>query len=205
MITLNIGKKTALVFLILVFVGIIFTACASQQEYNTTWDNRQKINSAIPVPALDFSTRRLVLAKYYLVLERQRLNTCSMFSGRGNSAEAIIPTFGPSVNLSNQMTSGTISEPDSVYVGPNDQTLAVLRNGNFVTAELDVITVGGDCPAGVRSETTLQKMLEFASNGIPEFNFTNTDGLKAGSSKGPQTVPTLAPTNKPAAQPTGGK
>lgn len=201
------NKKIILGLISIIALSILLSACtASDKEYRITRDNREAINEAIPVPNLVFSTRRLVLAKYYLVLERQRLNTCSLFSGRGNSAEAIIPTFGPSVNLSNQMTSGTISEPDSVYVGPNDQTLVVLRNGNFATAELDVVTVGGDCPAGVHADTNLQKMIDFASGIKPEFDFTNTDGLKSPAGpKNAQPLPTLAPTNKPVAQPTSGK
>lgn len=172
--------KILSVLALLAITAVLASACsASQQEYNTTWTNRQRINEAIPVPSLDFSTRRLVLAKYYLVLERPRLNTCSYLAGRGNYGEAVIPTFGPSVNLSNQMTNGEMSEPDSVFVGPNDQTLVVLRNGNFATVEADVVTVGGDCPEGLRPDSPLQTMLEFASGTVPEpaLDFTTTEGL----------------------------
>lgn len=177
--TITIRSKFVVFLALIAVLTIILTACASQEEANTTWNNRQKINAEIPVPDLNFSTRRLVLAKYYLVLERPRLNTCSYLAGRGSYGEAIIPTFGPSVNLSNQMTSGEQSEPDSVYVGTNDQTLIVLRNGNFATVEADVITVGGECPEGLRPQTPLQAMLEYASGSAPDFDFTNTDGLKS--------------------------
>lgn len=185
-------KNSKLYGKILMILGALFiltavlTACsASQQESNTTYYNREKINAAIPVPDLSFSTRRLVLAKYYLTLERPRLNTCTSITTRGVSdgGGAIFNSFGPSVNLSNQMTSGTMSEPDSVYVGPNDQTLAVLRNGNFVTTEADMTTVGGDCPAGVKIDSSLQKMIDNAAGIKPDFDFTNTDGLKVGGKK----------------------
>lgn len=175
--TINISRKALFFTIVIAILAIALAGCAGQQEANTTWNNRQKINAQIPVPDLDFSTRRLVLAKYYLVLERPRLNTCSYLAGRGSYGEAVIPTFGPSVNLSNQMTSSDQSEPDSVYVGTNDQTLIVLRNGNFATVEADVITVGGDCPEGLRPQTPLQAMLEYASGIAPEFDFTTTDGL----------------------------
>lgn len=172
-------KKILFLLAVAVLAATVLAACgASQAESNTTWNNRQKINEAIPVPDLNFSARRLVLAKFYLVLERPRLNTCSYIAGRGNYGEAVIPTFGPSVNLSNQMTAPGMSEPDSVYVGQNDQTLIVLRNGNFATVEADVVTVGGDCPPGVRPNSALQVVLENASGIKPEFDFTNTDGLK---------------------------
>lgn len=170
-------QKTMILVGVLLLAVAILSGCAGQQESNQTWRNREKINAAIRVPDLSYSTRRLVLAKYYLVLERPRLNTCSYIAGRGSYGEAVIPTFGPSVNLSNQMTAPGMSEPDSVYVGQNDQTLIVLRNGNFATVEADVVTVGGECPAGLRTSSPLQIMLEAASGIVPDFDFTNTDGL----------------------------
>lgn len=179
-------RHTFFIAIGLVFViSAVLSACgAGFQEQEQTRQNRNQINDAIPVPPMDFSSRRLVLAKYYLVLARPRLNTCSYLAGRGSYGEAIVPTFGPSVNLSNQMTSPTISEPDSVYSGQNDQTVIVLRNGNFATVEADVITVGGDCPIDylpggyAHLNTPLQNMLDLASGIVPEFDFTNTDGLK---------------------------
>lgn len=179
------SKSKLMIFIgsIIVIVSFLLSSCAEQQESNQTYKNRNTINAAIRVPDLNFSTRRLVLAKYYLVLERQRLNTCTYFAGRGSYGEAMMPTFGPSVNLSNQMTSPGMSEPDSVYVGQNDQTLVVLRNGNFTTVEADVTTTGGECPAefllgGARHiESPMQYMLETAAGIAPEFDFTNTDGL----------------------------
>lgn len=180
--------KTAKYLIILGFmliVGAILSACgASQQEANQTYYNRQSINDSIPVPPMDFSSRRLVLAKYYLVLNRRRLPTCSYLAGRGTFGEAMIPSFGPSVNLSNQMTDPAMAEPDSVYSGTNDQTVVVLRNGNFATVEADVITVGGECPAeyllgGIyHINSPLQFLLDVSSGTKPEFDFTNTDGLK---------------------------
>jgi len=168
-------KSVFIALVAFIFAALISACGASGQESVQTWSNRQEINSAIPVPAISFSSRRLVLAKFYLVLERSRLNTCTYISGYQGGA--IIPTFGPSVNLSNQMTNPVESEPDSVYTGTNDQTLIVLRNGNFATVEDSVTTVGGDCPSGVRVDSALQIMLENASGITPEFDFTNTDGL----------------------------
>ncbi len=175
---MKINLKVIVPFVVLFAIGLAGCSDASYQENNQTWRNRQSIASAIPLPPLSYSARRLVLAKYYLVLERPRLETCTYISGRGANGEAVIPTFGPSVNLSNQMTPPNQSEPDSVYVGSNDQTLVVLRNGNFATIESDVVTVGGNCPEGVRPNTPLQRVLEQASGGKPAFDFTNEDGLR---------------------------
>lgn len=184
---MKISPKILILIGFCLLVSAFLAACgASQKEANQTYYNRQAINDQIPVPPLNFSSRRLVLAKYYLVLGRPRLNTCSYFVGRGSYGEAVAPTFGPSVNLSNQMTDPDIAEADSVYTGPNDQTVSVLRNGNFATVEADVITVGGECPpqylvGGAKHlDTPLQTLLDFSGgeNVTPEFDFTNTDGLK---------------------------
>ena len=185
-------KKLAIRLIViglLILSSAFLAACgAIQQEYEQTRQNRNNINEQIPVPPMDFSSRRLVLAKYYLVLSRPRLNTCTYAAGRGSYGEAMVLTFGPSVNLSNQMTDPAIAEPDSVFSGANDQTLVVLRNGNFATIEADTDTVGGDCPpdyaygAPKHINSPLQDMLDFAggvtSSAVPEFDFTTTDGLK---------------------------
>lgn len=171
--------------LVVLASAFLLAACgAQQQEYNQTYTNRQEINAQIPVPPMAFSTRRLVLAKYYLVLSRPRLNTCTYAIGRGAYGEAMIASFGPAVNLSNQMTDPSIAEPDSVFSAPNDQTVIVLRNGNYAVIEADTTNTGGECPpeylyGGAKHlNTPLQDMLDYAGGVTPEIDFTTTDGLK---------------------------
>lgn len=148
-----------------VALAAVASCGASQQEYQQTYENRQSINEAIPVPAINFSMRRWILAQYYLMNAQPRLPTCSVLLGRGGTADvlAVTPSYGTAVNLSNQMTTGEMSEPDSIYVGPNDQTVVVLRNGGGFVSESDVTTVLGDCPAGVRAETIMQTVIDAES------------------------------------------
>lgn len=154
-------------------VGIFFvlallaTACdASWQESRLTWENRERINRNIPVPQLSWSSRRYVLERYYRVLERPRLRTCTVITSRGANMSGsdllgIAETLGVPVNLSNQMTSAKEAEPDSVYVGQNDQTVFVFRNGIAVVTEADTTAITGDCPPGIKPNTLMQKVLDY--------------------------------------------
>lgn len=145
-----------------------------QQERERTRENREAINSGIPVPDLSFSIRRWVLSMFYQSLERPRLRSCTIITSRGGDVTeiGIAPTYGTAVNLSNQMTEPGISEPDSIYAGPNDQTVVVLRNGTGVVTEGDTSTVLGDCPTNIeKPKTVMQATIDFQMGGTPEFNF----------------------------------
>lgn len=140
-------------------------ACdASQQESHQTWENRQSINQVIPIPAVNFSMRRWVLVNFYKLNARPRLPTCTILTSRGASSNgtelAITPSFGMPVNLSNQVTSPTESEPDSVYPGQNDQTVVILRNGGGFVSEADTTTLFGECPQGAKPDTLTQKVID---------------------------------------------
>lgn len=167
-------KTKKLTFAAIAFSLALAGCGVQQQEMERTRDNRVAINSAIPVPNLLFSIRRWVLSRFYQSLERPRLLSCTVITSRGGDKTelAIAPTYGTAVNLSNQMTEPGMSEPDSIYVGQNDQTVVVLRNGTGIVTEGDTSTVLGDCPTNVeKPKTALQAIVDHQMEGKPQFDF----------------------------------
>lgn len=156
-------------------VALALAGCGvEQKESDQTYHNRTSINAAIPVPEINFSTRRWVLAQFYLMLAQPRLETCTIFTARGgdHTEIGVAPSYGSPVNLSNQMTAPNISEPDSVYSGTNDQTVVILRNGAGVIAEGDTNAVIGECPPDMmKPKTAFQATIDYTSVTKPKFNF----------------------------------
>lgn len=159
--------KTLGIAAAIITTGILLAGCsADSQEQNTTYTNHQQINQNLPVPSITFSSRRQVLIEYYKqVLDKPRLRTCTTISSRGASNGqdiiAVAETIGMPVNMSNQVTSPGLPEPDSVYPGPNDQTVFVLRNGIGVATEADTTGITGDCPPNVKPDSLMQKIIDF--------------------------------------------
>lgn len=156
-------------------LSLLLAGCGVQeQERVRTRENREAINSGIPVPDLSFSIRRWVLSKFYQSLERPRLLSCTVITARGGDKTELAhaPTYGTAVNLSNQMTEPGISEPDSIYAGPNDQTVIVLRNGTGVVTEGDTTTIMGDCPTNVpKPQTAIQAIIDHQLGSAPQYSF----------------------------------
>lgn len=159
----------------LLILAMLLVACdATTDEANQTYNNRQQINANQPLPDITYSQRRQVLIAYYgQVLNKPRLRTCTTITSRGSGGNAgndiigIAETFGMPVNLSNQVTDPTESEPDSIYPGPNDQTVLTLRNGNAVVTEADTTAITGDCPTGLHPSTQMQQLIDFESKQPP--------------------------------------
>lgn len=168
-------KRSIILLALFVLVSILLAACDATTEENTqTYDNRQQINSSQPIPNITYSQRRQVLLDYYgQVLNKPRLRTCTMITSRGgggNSGNDIIgiaETLGMPVNLSNQVTDPTQSEPDSIYPGTNDQTVLTLRNGQAIVTEADTTAITGDCPTDVHPDTQMQHVIDFESGQPP--------------------------------------
>lgn len=164
-----------IIILAAVIGALGLSACGVQQEERTqTIENRMAINAAIPVPIIDFSLRRWVLAQFYKSLSRPRLRTCTIVTSRGGNLTelAIVPSYGSPVNLSFQMTAPDMSEPDSVYTGQTDQTVVVMRNGVGLNVEGDTNVVLGECPPNVKKpDTLLQAAADYQSTQQPEFSF----------------------------------
>lgn len=165
-------KKIAFLVVGLLTLIILTTAAscdAATDEKQQTYNNRQQINSSQPVPNITYSQRRSVLIDYYgQVLNKPRLRTCTMITSRGGGTGpdiiGIAETLGMPVNLSNQVTDSTQSEPDSIYPGTNDQTVSTLRNGQAIVTEADTTAITGDCPSNVHPDTQMQKVIDFESS-----------------------------------------
>lgn len=166
-------RKVTLVLAAITAIGL--SSCGVQtEEREQTRENRIAINAGIPVPQIDFSLRRWVLAQFYKSLARPRLRTCTVITSRGGDKTelAVAATYGSPVNLSNQMTSPEMSEPDSIYSGQNDQSVIMLRNGVGMNVEADTTVVLGECPTTMKKpETALQAIIDYQSTQQPEFSF----------------------------------
>lgn len=153
----------------LLLLCMFLAACdATTDERNQTYNNRQEINANQPLPDISYSQRRAVLIAYYgQVLSKPRLRTCTTITSRGSGGNAgndiigIAETLGMPMNLSNQVTDGTESEPDSIFPGPNDQTVLTLRNGNAIVTEADTTAITGDCPPGLHPSTQMQQLIDY--------------------------------------------
>ena len=168
-------RYAALTAGLLLLLSIFVVACdAATDERNQTYNNRQQINANQPLPDITYSQRRQVLIAYYgQVLNKPRLRTCTMITSRGSGGNAgndiigMAETLGMPVNLSNQVTDPTEAEPDSIYPGPNDQTVLTLRNGNVIVTEADTTAIAGDCPTTVHPSTEMQQVIDFESKQPP--------------------------------------
>jgi hypothetical protein len=132
---------------LLAFASLIgLTSCSAEyQEGRQTYHNREKINLNQPVPDLDYSQRRGVLSAFYVINGLRYMPTCTIITDGPHIAW--FDSVGPAVNLSNQMTDKSISEPDSVYAGDNEQTMALsATNKGIISESHTTVITNTRCP-----------------------------------------------------------
>ena len=178
-------------FFLLTSLTITGCTSASQRESNTTWKNHQVIETEIPTPTMNFSQRRFALAKFYEMLNVRYLPTCTIVTE--GPQIAYYDTVGPSVNLSNQMTSPGMAEPDSVHVGTNDQTVSITQNNKGTITEQKTMSItNARCPK--EPNLNFQQVVTAAIASQKEIELDLLKGVNSPTRQTPAPVtPTVTP------------
>lgn len=151
-------------------LSVTISSCTATDKGNTqTRLNYETVSFNQPIRPIAWSSRRFELLTYQLeVLPKPRLRTCSMVAPRGSGANSdiigIFNSYGFPVNLSNQVTDPKMPEPDGIYVGQSDQTVAVFRNGHAFVGESDINAIDGDCNPALKPNTVMQRQIDYIEN-----------------------------------------